>query len=97
MMLLYMGSYLYQLNGMYERSKCTLKLLLNEALKHKINEYVGVYLISIIKLKANILEWEQSTQYLMKLLAYAWLFNMQDLEVWVYFELSRAYFFMGKS
>jgi hypothetical protein len=57
---------------------------------------MGVYLILMAKQKANLLEWDLCSRYLMKLLAYAWLHKFQNLEVWVYFELSRSFFFMNQ-
>lgn len=50
----------------------------------------------MVKQKANLLDWDLSSRYLMKLLAYAWLHKFQNLEVWVYFELSRSFFFMSQ-
>ncbi len=62
-------------------------------MKGKLFEYVGVYLMLMVKLKGNICEWEYCTNYLTKLLAYSWLYRFDNLEIWVYFELSRSYFF----
>jgi hypothetical protein len=56
---------------------------------------MGIYLILMAKHKANLLEWDLCSRYLMKLLAYAWLYKFENLEIWVYFELSRSFFFMN--
>jgi len=96
-MLYYLGSYLYQLNNHYDKSEDILRKLFGEMLKSKLFEYVGVYLVLMVKLKANLLEWDLCTRYLMKLLAYSWLFRFDNLEIWVYFELSRSYFFMNQN
>lgn len=95
-MLYYTGSFLYQLNNLYDKSEEILNKLCDELLKLELYEYMGVYLILMVKQKANLLEWDLSSRYLMKLLAYAWLHMLQNLEVWVYFELSRSFFFMNQ-
>ncbi len=95
LMLYYLGSYLYQLNNLYDRSEDILKRMLSELMKFRLYEYVGVYLFLMIKMKANLLEWDSCVKYLMKLLAYSWLYKFDDLEIWTYFELSRSYFFLN--
>lgn len=64
-------------------------------MKFRLYDYVGIYLLLMIKMKANILDWESCTKYLMKLLAYAWFYKLDDLEIWTYFELSRSHFFLN--
>lgn len=95
LMLFYLGSFLYQLNNHYDRSEEILRRMFDEMLKLKMFEYVGVYLMLMVKLKANLLEWDACTKYLMKLLAYSWFHNLDNLEIWVYFELSRSFFFLN--
>jgi hypothetical protein len=95
-MLYYTGSFLYQLNNLYDKSEEILNKLCDELLKLELYEYMGVYLILMVKQKANLLEWDLSSRYLMKLLAYAWLHMLKNLEVWVYFELARSFFFMNQ-
>lgn len=75
LMLYYMGSYMYQLNNLYEKAEDALSKLFGELMKWKMYDLVGVYLMMIVKLKANLLEWETATSYLTKLLAYAWLYR----------------------
>lgn len=66
-------------------------------IKRKIDPYIPIFLILMIKLKSNQGHWESCLPLISRALAAAWLYNQPDLEIWCYFEFSRTHFAMGNT
>ena len=97
LMLMYIGIYLHSINSSYERAEEICKRMLDLLLRMKLEEYITIYLILMIKLKSNLCEWPKVVSLISKALAAAWVYKLEDLEIWCYFEFSRAYFALGNT
>lgn len=95
-MLCYFGVHIYSVNSQYENAEKYCQRLFDLIVKYKSEEYFIIYLLLKIKLKTNLCEWQESLKCLTKLLFFSWLYSLTNLEIWCYFEFSRAYFFIQK-
>ncbi len=64
-------------------------------MKLRMDLLIPIYLILMVKLKANQSQWKACLALLSRTLAAAWLHRLPDLEVWCYFEFSRSHFALG--
>lgn len=96
-MLIYMGVFFYSINSQYQLAESYCQKLFDLVVKYKLEEYFIIYLVLKIKLKTNLSEWEGALKLLSKLVFFSWMYSLVDLEIWCYFELSRAYFFLQMS
>jgi hypothetical protein len=79
MMIMYIGIYLHSINSSYERAEEICKRMLDLMLRLKLEEYITIYLILMIKLKSNLCEWTKVTSLISKALAAAWVYKLEDL------------------
>ena len=66
--------------------------MLDLILRIRVDEYIPIYLLLMIRLKVGRGDWKGSVQLLSRALAAAWTLGLVDLENWCYFEMSRAHF-----
>lgn len=78
-MIMYIGVYLHSINSSYERAEEICKRMLDLLLRLKLEEYITIYLILMIKLKANLCEWGKVIALISKALAAAWVYRLEDL------------------
>jgi hypothetical protein len=64
-------------------------------IKRRVDACLPIYLILLNKLKANQGHWEDCLSLLSRILSAAWVHAQVDLEIWCYFEFSRAHFALG--
>lgn len=81
----YLGVFLLSISSNYEKAEIYCQRMFDHIVRFKIEEYFIIFLYLKVKLKANLSEWENVTKLLSKLLAFAWTFKQQDLEIWCYF------------
>lgn len=84
-MLLYLGIFLYSINAQYETAETYCQKLFDMIVRFKVDEYFIIYLLMKIKIKTNLCEWEDSLGLLTKLVYFAWMYQLCDLEIWCYF------------
>ena len=66
-------------------------------IKIKVDVLIPIYLILMVKLKANQAQWKTCLSYISRALSAAWLYKLQDLEIWCSFEFGRAHFALGNT
>ena len=50
--------------------------LLDLLIKYKLDEYILIYLILMIKMKSNLNEWQSALGYISKLLSASWVYKL---------------------
>jgi hypothetical protein len=85
LMLMYIGIHLHSINSSYERAEEICRRMLDLLLKLRLEEYLTIYLILMVKLKSNLGEWSVVVAFISKALAAAWVYKLEDLEIWCYF------------
>ena len=78
-MLLYMGIHMYSVNSHYSMAEHTCRRMLDILIKLRIYPYVPIFLIMMIKLKANQSQWEECLPLISRALSAAWLYKLNDL------------------
>lgn len=79
LMLMYIGVHLHSINSSYERAEEICKRMLDLLLKLRLDEYLTIYLILMVKLKSNLGEWSIVVALISKALAAAWVHKLEDL------------------
>ena len=78
-MMLYMGVHLYSINGHYMKAKEVCQRMIDLVIKKRVDVCLPIYLVLMVKLKANQGEWTHCLSFISKALCSSWVHNQQDL------------------
>jgi len=78
-MIQYMGVHLYSINNHYLKAEYICNRLLDYLVKIKVDLLIPIYLILMVKIKANQGQWKSCLAYISRALSAAWLYTLQDL------------------
>ena len=90
-----MGVHIYSINGHYLKAESTCQRLFDLMIKRRLDIYIPIFLIYMTKLYINQGHWQNCLSFLSRVLSASWIYHLEDLEIWAYFEFSRAHFALG--
>ena len=76
---MYVGVHLYSINNHYKRAEEICRRMLDLLVKLRLDLLIPIYLILMVKLKANQAQWKTVLALLSRTLAAAWLHRLPDL------------------
>lgn len=79
LMILYMGVHLFSINSHPEKAEELCYRIHDILLKRRIDRYIPIYFILMIKLKVNQGQWEGCLSFLSRAVTASWLYQQPDL------------------